>query len=179
MKTPATVRCLLAACVLVPLAGAAASVDGSHDFDFEHGHWHVHHRVLAKDGSWKEFEGTSNDYPAQDGTINIEENTFFRPGGTTQGTAVRTYDRETGQWAIWWFDSRTPLATKDPPNIGRFENGVGRFYCDIVDHGKTTRTRYTWTHRDADHAHWEQATSEDAGKTWNTNWVMEFERDAK
>jgi hypothetical protein len=38
------------------------------------------------------------------------------------------------------------------------------------------RTRYTWSQITPKSARWEQAFSYDAGKTWDTNWVMEFRR---
>ena len=44
------------------------------------------------------------------------------------------------------------------------------------DNGKPARTRYTWSQITAKSARWEQAFSYDAGKTWDTNWVMEFRR---
>ena len=58
----------------------------------------------------------------------------------------------------------------------RFENGVGTFYSDSTTNGKTVRTRFTWSQITPTSARWEQATSDDAGKTWDTNWIMEFRR---
>ena len=155
-------------------ANAAAS-SGAHDFDFEFGNWHVHHRI-KRNGEWIEFDGTSSDRPLNDGASNVEENTFHRPSGDSQGIALRTYDAKTASWAIWWVDSRDPHAALDPPVKGRFVDGVGTFYSDGVVNGKPTRTRYVWSHITPTSARWEQAFSADAGKTWDTNWVMEFRR---
>jgi hypothetical protein len=148
---------------------------GPHDFDFEFGKWRVHHR-LKRDGRWVEFEGTCTDRGLIDGSANVEEHTFVRPAGTTYGIATRAYDARTGQWAIWWIDGRDPHAALDPPVKGRFTDGTGTFYSDSVVDGKTIRTRYVWSHITAKSARWEQATSSDLGKTWDTNWVMEFSR---
>jgi hypothetical protein len=63
-----------------------------------------------------------------------------------------------------------------PPVIGRFENGTGTFYSDDLVDGKPIRTRYIWGHITARSARWEQATSSDSGKSWETNWIMEFQR---
>jgi nicotinamidase-related amidase len=41
--------------------------------------------------------------------------------------------------------------------------------------GKPIRVRYLWTNLSSA-PHWEQAFSEDQGKTWETNWTMNFTR---
>ena len=58
----------------------------------------------------------------------------------------------------------------------RFENGIGTFYADGILNGTPTRTRYTWSKITTTSAHWEQAFSSDSGKTWETNWYMDFTR---
>ena len=62
------------------------------------------------------------------------------------------------------------------PNVGRFENGVGAFYADFSDNGKAIRSRLQWSDMTATSARWEQAYSYDGGKTWETNWIMLWER---
>jgi len=165
---------------LLALSLAATSMptdhDGRHDFDFEFGAWRVHHRTLAKDGTWLEFDGTCTTRPAMDGSANVEEHFFDKASGRTHGMAIRAYDAATKDWAIWWIDGRAPHLALDPPVKGRFVDGIGTFYADGVYEGKATRTRFIWTVVDARHARWEQALSEDLGKTWTTNWKMSFER---
>jgi hypothetical protein len=72
---------------------ARLALPGSHDFDFEFGSWHVHHRS---------------------------------------------------------FRTAPPLAKP----------------CALAMSGRTSLTM----------ARWEQAASTDAGRTWQTNWIMEFRR---
>lgn len=122
--------------------------------------------------------GTLEDaqHPIMDGLANIEDNVFFTATGTRRGTALRSYDPRTGQWAIWWLDERYPLGPVEPPVIGRFENGTGAFHSDDVVDGRKIRTRYIWGHITPTSARWEQATSLDSGNTWETNWIMEFQR---
>ncbi|HSS03100.1 MAG TPA: hypothetical protein VLM79_38825 [Kofleriaceae bacterium] len=158
-----------------PSAVLTQASGGPHDFDFEFGKWRVHHRV-KRDGRWLEFEGTCTDRGLVDGSANVEEHTFVRPSGTSYGIAVRAYDTKAGQWAIWWIDGRDPHAALDPPVKGRFADGTGTFYSDSVVDGKTIRTRYVWSRITPKSARWEQAMSSDLGKTWDTNWVMEFSR---
>jgi hypothetical protein len=158
-------------------ADKPASRSGVHDFDFEFGSWRVHHRVKrATTGEWVEYEGTCTTRPLMGGAGNVEEHTINRPDGVGYGVAMRAYDEKTGKWAIWWIDGRAPHGPLDPPTVGRFENGVGTFYWDGEVNGKQVRTRFTWSHITATSARWEQASSWDAGKTWEPNWIMEFQR---
>ena len=154
----------------------AAAPSGVHGFDFEFGEWRVHHRVKRLTEHWVEFDGTCVTRPLMAGMMNVEDHKFERPTGLTRGVALRAYDEKTGQWAIWWVDSRNPHAALDPPVIGRFENGVGTFYSDGLVDGRQTRTRFIWSNITATSAHWEQAFSYDGGKTWETNWYMDFQR---
>ena len=160
----------------MPARTPVAEANGAHDFDFEFGEWRVHHRVKRADGTWREFDGTCSDHALMDGRANVEEHRFDKPDGLTYGVAMRAYDANTGRWATWWIDSRDPHAALDPPVMGRFENGVGTFYSDGVVNGKPTRTRFVWSKITPTSARWEQAYSEDAGRTWDTNWIMEFRR---
>ncbi len=149
---------------------------GVHDFDFEFGDWQVHHRVKPAEGRWIEFDGTASARPLIDGSGDVEEHTFFKATGKTYGIGLRAFDRKTGTWAIWWVDSRQPHLPMDPPNVGSFRDGVGTFFSESTMDGKTVSTRYIWSHITHDSARWEQALSSDGGKTWDTNWIMEFRR---
>jgi hypothetical protein len=124
------------------------------------------------------MDGTAKVWPVLGGLGNVEDNLFHRPGGDSRGLATRAYDPASGTWAIWWVDSRAPHGTLDPPVKGKFESGVGNFYSDGDINGKPVRTRYRWSKITADGAQWEQAFSYDAGKTWDTNWIMTFKRAA-
>ena len=169
-----TLAALLVTSSVMP--AGADDLSGAHDFDFEFGDWTVHHRSKRPDGVWKEFDGTSQTRPMLDGLGNLEEQLFHRAGGDSRGVAIRAYDPKTASWAIWWIDSRVPHGPLDPPVKGRFEKGVGTFYSDGEIDGKPVRTRYIWSQITSTSARWEQAFSYDAGKTWDTNWVMEFRR---
>jgi hypothetical protein len=157
---------------------AATRRTGSHDFDFLFGEWRVHHRVKrpAENQLWLEFDGTASTRRLMDGSANVEDHTFNKPTGVSRGVAIRAYDPKTGQWAIWWIDGRDPLGALDPPVKGGFDNGVGTFYSDGTIAGKPARTRFIWSHITPTSARWEQAYSFDAGKTWETNWIMTFTR---
>jgi hypothetical protein len=156
-------------------AGRAAA-NGAHDFDFLFGEWRVHHRVMRPTLDWYEFDGTCRNRGLVDGSANVEEHLFKRPTGDSYGIALRAYDPKSGDWSIWWVDGRNPSGTLEPPVRGRFAKGVGTFYSDGSLDGKPMRVRYIWSRTSPRSARWEQAYSFDAGKTWQTNWIMELRR---
>ena len=111
-----------------------ADLSGLRDFDFLVGEWRVQHRRLkerlANNHEWVEFDGTCSNRPLMDGWGNVDENRINLPGDNYRGVGLRAYDPKSGQWAIWWVDSRTPHGAVDPPVKGKFVNGVGTFYAD-------------------------------------------------
>ncbi len=151
--------------------------DAPRDFDFEIGKWTVKHRRLRQRlkncQEWDEFEGLSSTQKILGGFGNLEDNQLFFPEGTFRAVALRSYDRESRQWSIWWLDGRFPGAI-DTPVVGRFENGVGLFYADDQLGDLPIRIRFTWSPSQFGHPRWEQAFSADGGQTWETNWTMDF-----
>ena len=89
---------------------------------------------------------------------------------------MRSFDAKSGQWSIWWLDSRTPLGPLDPPVRGSFRGGVGSFLAEDTFKGKAIRVRFEWSRITSTSCHWEQAFSTDGGANWETNWIMDFER---
>ncbi|MFY9912199.1 MAG: hypothetical protein WAK56_20330 [Candidatus Sulfotelmatobacter sp.] len=165
---------------LQEISQAERAVSGLHDFDFLVGHWRVHHRKLKKrlanSHEWIEFEGTLFSQPLMGGYANVDDDVFEVPGGAYRGVAPRSFDAKSGQWSIWWMDSRTPLAPMDPPVRGSFHNGVGTFYADDTENGKPIRIRFVWSKITPISCHWEQAHSPDGGRTWETNWIQDLKR---
>jgi NIPSNAP len=153
-------------------------MQGASDFDFLIGDWRVHHRRLkerlANSQEWIEFDGTCASRKILGGLGNMDENLLNMPDRSYSAVTVRTYDPAKEQWSIWWFDSRN-AGQLDPPVVGRFENGVGSFYAEDNFKGKPIRVRFLWTQLSTT-PHWEQAFSSDGGKTWETNWTMDFTR---
>jgi hypothetical protein len=152
---------------------------GADDFDFLIGDWRVSHRQrrqwLADCDEWLEFGGTTEVRKILGGQGNSDENWLDKPGGGYRATTVRTFDPAAGHWSIWWFDGRFPHRL-EPPVLGRFEDGVGTFFADDEIDGRPTRVRFTWSGAETGAPHWEQAFSQDAGATWETNWIMQFRR---
>lgn len=151
------------------------------DFDFQIGLWRVSHRRLKKRlcgcEDWEAFSGTSEMRRVLGGRGNIEDNLLNMPEGALRAIAVRDYDVVQKTWAIWWLSTAAPNAL-DVPVIGRFENGAGRFLAEDSLEGRPILVRFLWLRTDSPTPRWEQAFSDDAGKTWETNWTMDFARPA-
>jgi len=154
-----------------------STMTGLNDFDLFIGNWRVHHRRLKErlshNDDWEEFEGTSTVQQILGGLGNMDDNIIELPSGTYRAATIRTFDPAKQLWTIWWIDSRNP-GHLDPPVAGRFDKAAGTFYADDQFKGKPIRVRYLWNASTA--PHWEQAFSDDGGKTWETNWTMDFTR---
>ncbi len=152
------------------------------DFDFLIGRWQVHHRRLkerlAGDTRWDEFSGSSQLRTLMDGRVNVDDNVIDLPGGPYRAVTLRSFDSESKQWAIWWLDGRHPHQI-EAPMVGGFERGVGTFYADERFNGRPIRVRFLWSNVTAQSCRWEQAFSADEGRTWETNWIMDFTRAAQ
>ncbi len=160
-------------------AGAPASVaDGRHDFDFLAGRWTVAHRRLrrrlAGDTTWDDCWGACESVPVIGGLGNVDDNVLHLPTGTGRAMTLRLFDPARDRWSIWWADSRRMCL--EPPVHGRFEGGLGTFFGDDVHEGRPVRVRFLWSGIGPESARWEQAFSIDGGRTWETNWTMQFDR---
>ena len=146
------------------------------DFDFFIGTWNSRHRrlrkVLAGCDEWDEFPGATRCWGVLDGAGNIDEILFPTLG--YGGLTVRLWDEQRYEWSLYWANSRTGLAL--PPQVGRFTDGVGVFTGDDEYGGRPVQVVYRWSEITPRSCRWEQAFSADGGRTWETNWISEFER---
>jgi len=154
--------------------------DGRHDFDFLFGNWRVDSRRLArrlqKCTEWQNLQAKNETRPVLGGLGNIDKFTATFPNGKPiEGMTLRFFDPQTKLWSIYWVDNWT--CQLQPPVIGRFEGDRGEFYGDDTFKDKPIRVRFTWVKNGLGSAHWEQAFSEDGGKTWETNWEWEITRE--
>lgn len=152
--------------------------DGRNDFDFLVGTWKVHHRMLKArlKGSteWIEFEGETVLRKILNGIGNIDENIIHMPNGPVNAISLRLFNPASKEWSIFWSTDKT--GALDIPMVGSFKDGRGEFYAQEVNDGKRVYSRFVWSKTDTNSPQWEQALSEDGGKTWETNWYMNFER---
>jgi len=146
------------------------------DFDFLLGSWNVANRMLrrrlAGSDDWEEFAATAVVRPILDGLGNEDVFRTELDGGFV-GMSFRFFDPEKRRWSIYWADSRRP-GELDPPVVGCFEGDLGVFHGEDVHRGRPVLVRFTWSRGTTECPRWEQAFSDDGGRTWETNWVMDF-----
>ncbi len=149
------------------------------DFDFLVGHWHSRQRrlvkVLAGQDEWYEFDATLDCQVVLDGDGVFD--VLRAPGQGLEGVTLRLYSPDERVWRIWWA-SKASGGQLDVPVVGRFDDGVGTFECEDTWEGTPIHVRYRWSRVDSDQPRWEQAFSADGGRSWETNWVADFRRDA-
>jgi hypothetical protein len=149
-----------------------------HDFDFLAGSWRVTNRWLKTSihgtRGDEEFPGASRCEVRMGGVVNVDEITFPTKGFS--GLTVRLFDLVKHRWSIYWINSKTGVL--DPPVLGGFDGDRGEFYGEDDVDGRSIAVRFLWLKLGADAARWEQAFSSD-GQSWETNWVMDFERDSE
>lgn len=178
-------KCVCAlACVLLASGGAGGEKpmegprDGQADFDFIIGSWNVHNRRLRQpltgSDSWYEFEATSVARKVWGGLANMDEFDGKAPSGRIRGMTLRLYDPKARQWSLYW--SNAANGTLDTPMVGEFKDGRGEFYDQETFQGRSIYVRFIWSGITPSSCRWEQAFSADGGRTWETNWIMEFTR---
>jgi hypothetical protein len=146
------------------------------DFDFLMGSWHVANRRLrrrlAGSADWEEFAATALAQPILDGFGTQDVFATEHDGGFV-GMSFRFFDPERQRWSIYWADSRRP-GELDPPLVGHFDGEAGVFHGEDVFKGRPILVRFIWSGVRTSTPRWEQAFSDDGGRTWETNWVMDF-----
>ena len=147
--------------------------DGAHDFDFEIGTWKTHLRrllhPLTGSTTWVEYDGTTVVHKLWDGRANLVELVADGPTGHFEGLNLRLYNPESRQWSLNFANSR--VGTIGVPTIGEFKNGRGEFYDQETLNGRAILVRFVVSDITADSCHFEQAFSDDGGKTWEVNWI--------
>jgi hypothetical protein len=161
--------------------------DGRRDFDFLLGDWKVTNRRLRKRlqgcDEWESFEAwqTNRSLPGGIGNYDDFVAATWRPDYV--GMSLRLFNPQTRQWSIHWLDNQNgglnPAGTLLPPVVGTFDKGVGIFEGDDTLDDQPIRVRYIWSGVGTDTPRWEQEMSGDAGRTWEKNWVMDFEPAAR
>jgi len=162
---------LLSAAWIPPAAGSPAQEktvpaavqrrDGQHDFDFDIGTWKTHLRRLVHpltgSTTWIEYEGTTVVRKVWTGRANLAELEADGPSGHLEALSLRLYNLESHQWSL--NSSNVKSGTISVPTVGEFSNG------------RMILVRNVWKDISANSCTFEQAFSEDGGKTWEINWL--------
>jgi hypothetical protein len=148
--------------------------DGSHDFDFEIGTWksHLRRRVhpLSGSNSWVEYDGTTVVRRVWNGAANLVELEVDGPAGHIGALSLRLYDPASHQWSLN-FANRAEGQISPPPSIGEFKDGRGEFFDQEVFDGRQIQVRFVISDITATSCRFEQAYSDDGGRTWEINWI--------
>ena len=157
----------------------ASERDGQHDFDFIFGYWKIHlkRRAPSANGAvtWTEFDGYGRYRKIWEGRANLNEFEADSPTGHIEGLTLRTYNPTTRQWSLYWASSRDGILAE--PQVGQFRDGVGEFYAQDTIDGRSIFVRYVWSNITAKSVHFEQAFSNNGGKTWDVNWISDMTRE--
>lgn len=147
--------------------------DGQHDFDFEIGSWKTHLKrllhPLTGSNEWVEYEGTTTVRTIWNGRANLAELEVSGAAGHFQGLSLRLYNPESRQWTLNFSNARS--GTLALPTVGEFKNGRGEFYNQETLDGRAILVRFVISDITANSCRFEQAFSDDGGKTWEVNWV--------
>jgi hypothetical protein len=142
------------------------------DFDFLSGEWKIKNRRL-RDGSWDEFDGEATVVGMLGGVASIEE--LRIPARQFSGMGLRLLDVERRLWADFWVNAKSGVLVP-PPGWGSFVNGVGVWDSQDDDNAAAPIYRGAWDQITSTSCRWTQALSNDAGKTWQEQWVMHWTR---
>jgi len=147
--------------------------DGKHDFDFEFGTWKTHLtrllHPLTGSTTWVEYEGKTVVRKLWNGRANLVELDVDGPKGHIEALSLRLYNPQSHQWSLN-FANRNDGALSQP-TIGEFKSGRGEFFDQETLNSRAIFVRFTITDITPDSCRFEQAFSDDGGKTWETNWI--------
>jgi hypothetical protein len=186
MTATLTLRLALLLCstVAMPVAALAQAPspvptpsplrDGSRDFDFEIGTWKSHLRrlvhPLSGSTTWVEYDGSTVVRKVWKGAANLVELDVNGAAGHITALSLRLYDPASHQWSLN-FANRAVGQITPPPTVGGFKNGRGEFFDEEEFNGRKTRVRFVISDITATSCRFEQAYSDDGGKTWEVNWI--------
>src|SRR5215475_9546985 len=147
--------------------------DGRQDFDFEIGAWKTHLsrllRPLTGSTTWVEYEGDTVVRKVWDGRANLVELVADGPSGHFEGLSLRLYNPQSRQWSLNFASSQSGALSQ--PAIGAFKNGRGEFYDQETFNGRAIFVRFVNSDIPPNSCRFEQAFSDDGGKTWEVNWI--------
>jgi hypothetical protein len=147
--------------------------DGQHDFDFNLGTWKTHQsrllHPLTGSHTWVEYTGTDVIRKIWGGRANMGEIEADGPAGHLELLSLRLYDPESHQWSFIVANSAGAMS---PPAVGEFKNGRGEFIDQETYNGRTILVRISVSDITPNSCRFEQAFSNDGGKTWEVNFIV-------
>lgn len=159
-----------------PMFDGSDFVGAPGDFDFLVGRWRVHnrklrHRLVGSD-AWDDIHADYEAWTHLDGVVSVDEFRFLETG--TSASSIRTLDRAHQRWSIYWVTNTDGVL--GAPVSGGWRGATGEFYGHDLADGQHVTVRFLWSRHGSDAARWEQAFQLRGRSTWETNWVMDFQR---
>jgi hypothetical protein len=147
--------------------------DGQRDFDFEIGTWKTQLkrllRPLTGSTTWVEYQSTTVVRKVWNGRANLVELDVNGPAGHIEGLSLRLYNPESRQWSLNF--SNSAGGTLSEPVFGEFKNERGEFFGQDSLNGRAIFVRFIISCVNRNSCRFEQAFSDDGGKTWEVNWI--------
>jgi hypothetical protein len=154
---------------------AGAPRDDQHDFDFETGSWKTHLKRLVHpltgSTTWVEYDGTTIVRKVWNGRANLIELEVDGPKGHIEALSLRLYNPDSHQWSLNFSNSAS--GTMGTPSIGEFKNGRGEFLDQEMLGARAILVRFVISEITPTFCHFEQAYSDNGGKTWEVNWIAD------
>lgn len=151
----------------------AAMPRAQHDFDWQFGRWNVRmsrlDHPLSGSTSWTRLQARVVVSKIWGGRANLAE--ISADGGSEhlQFLALRLFQPQSRQWSLNFAGAKNGQI--GVPLYGTFKGGRGDFYDQEPYEGKTIWIRFSFYNIGTAAARDEQAFSDDAGKTWEVNWI--------
>ena len=149
--------------------------DGQRDFDFEIGTWRTRLRrllhPLTGSTTWVEYQGMSTVRKVWNGRANLLELKVEGPAGHIEALSLRLYNPEARQWSLNF--SNSAGGTMTTPSVGEFKNGRGEFIDQEALGARMILVRFVISGITPTSCHFEQAFSDDGGKSWEVNWIAD------
>ncbi|MEP5612319.1 MAG: hypothetical protein ABJP45_08715 [Cyclobacteriaceae bacterium] len=147
-------------------------------FDFWVGEWDVNLRIQQESGVWEDkVQSTARIYQILDGKAILELWNENKVGEGIKGYSLRYYNEDLEKWELWLNWPRKNQSASSSLE-GSFRHERGEFFSEFPKNDSVTITqRYTFCDISPNSLRWDNAYSEDGGKTWKEGtWIMEFSR---
>lgn len=147
--------------------------NGQKDFDFEIGIWKTHlkrlQNPLSGSTTWDEYEGTTIVNKVWNGRANLVELDVKGSAGHIEALSLRLYNPSSKQWSLNFAGINDGALSV--PTVGGFKDGRGEFYDQETFKGEAILVRFVISDITKNSCRFEQAFSDDGGKTWEVNWI--------
>lgn len=162
-----------------PTRQAYARTDAqAHAFDFVWGEWRTDIAFLpdpfAASSHWLRIHGHVSARKLWGGRADLAETEAKGPRGPLEDLTLRLYNPRARQWYLYLANGADGVLGE--PLIGEFTHGRGVFYNQDTFAGRTVLVRHVYFDVAADSYRFEQALSDDGGRTWRTNFTARLAR---